>query len=137
MVQQEHTVVIRILEGSKLCRSQYLYFHKLIFSLCSRFHVSTLIPFNPRDPQQVERKRHLGNDVVVILFKEGNAPFNPSSITSHFNHVFIVVQVHSKDDYEIAMCTIRDVPPFGPPIPPKGVISVDEVREFVCVKGKP
>lgn len=45
------------------------------------FHVSTLLPFNPKDKQQVsfigssphssqlERKRHIGNDIVVILFQ--------------------------------------------------------------------
>ena len=33
------------------------------------FHVSTLLPFFPADPQQVERKRHIGNDLVVIIFQ--------------------------------------------------------------------
>jgi len=32
------------------------------------FHVSTLLPFTPNDEQQIERKRHLGNDVVMIVF---------------------------------------------------------------------
>ena len=49
------------------------------------FHVSTLIPYTPGDQQQVERKRHLGNDIVVILFKEGNTPFDPLVIRSQFN----------------------------------------------------
>ena len=35
------------------------------------FHVATYIPFTPEDRQQVERKRHLGNDIVVIVFKDG------------------------------------------------------------------
>ena len=56
------------------------------------FHVSTMIPANEDDEIQVERKRHLGNDVVVIIFKEGNQPFSPKIIRSHFNCVFIVVQ---------------------------------------------
>lgn len=49
------------------------------------FHVSTLIPFYPKDEQQVERKRHLGNDIVLIVFKEGETPFNPLCIHSQFN----------------------------------------------------
>jgi RAP1 GTPase activating protein 1 len=51
------------------------------------FHVSTMIPHTPNDTQQVERKRHIGNDIVVIIFKEGNTPFNPSLIRSHFNRM--------------------------------------------------
>jgi RAP1 GTPase activating protein 1 len=70
------------------------------------FHVSTFLPYNPRDAQQVcrslfvthkiyqrgfqiERKRHLGNDIVMILFQEGDLPFTPDAITSEFNRMFI------------------------------------------------
>lgn len=34
------------------------------------FHVATYIPFSPNDRQQVARKRHLGNDIAVVLFKD-------------------------------------------------------------------
>ena len=34
------------------------------------FHVSALLPFQELDLQRVERKRHLGNDVVLIIFHE-------------------------------------------------------------------
>ncbi|KAG7249974.1 hypothetical protein CRUP_009522, partial [Coryphaenoides rupestris] len=41
------------------------------------------------------RKRHIGNDIVTIVFQEpGAQPFTPRSIRSHFQHVFIIVQVH-------------------------------------------
>ena len=30
------------------------------------FHVSTLLPHSARDSQQIERKRHIGNDRVTI-----------------------------------------------------------------------
>lgn len=30
------------------------------------FHVSTLLPHSDRDSQQIERKRHIGNDRVTI-----------------------------------------------------------------------
>jgi Rap/ran-GAP len=36
------------------------------------FHVSTMLPYYPDDPQKLERKRHLGNDVVVIIFTESD-----------------------------------------------------------------
>ena len=49
---------------------------------------------------QLERKRHLGNDIVVIIFVDGESPesayescltFNPSCMRSHFNHIFALV----------------------------------------------
>lgn len=57
------------------------------------FHVSTLLPFTESDPQQLQRKRHIGNDIVAIVFQEENTPFSPDMIASHFLHAFIVVQV--------------------------------------------
>ena len=57
------------------------------------FHTSTLLPYDPENRQQLHRKRHVGNDVIVIIFQdEGSDPFTPSGFASHFNHVFVVVQ---------------------------------------------
>ena len=33
------------------------------------FHVSTLLPYTITDPQQLQRKRHIGNDIVTIVFQ--------------------------------------------------------------------
>lgn len=54
------------------------------------FHVSTLLKFTAGDEQQVERKRYLGNDVVVIIFRDGAegeeiCPIDPSAFHSQFN----------------------------------------------------
>ena len=49
------------------------------------FHVAPLLPYNPQDEQQVCKKRHIGNDVVIIVFKESSVPFDPQIIRSHFN----------------------------------------------------
>lgn len=44
---------------------------------------------------QLLRKRHIGNDIVTIVFQEpGSKPFCPSTIRSHFQHVFLVVRAH-------------------------------------------
>lgn len=59
------------------------------------YHVSTMLPYVATDEQKLERKRHLGNDVAMIVYKEGNQKFDPTCIHSMFNHIFIVVQ---KDD---------------------------------------
>ncbi|XP_068436315.1 signal-induced proliferation-associated 1-like protein 1 isoform X2 [Clinocottus analis] len=89
------------------------------------FHVSTLLPHTPNNKQQLLRKRHIGNDIVTIVFQEPGAhPFTPKTIRSHFQHVFIIVRVHDpcSDNtcYSVAVTRSQDVPSFGPPIP-KGV----------------
>ena len=62
------------------------------------FHVSTLLPFDKGNPQQLHRKRHIGNDVIVIIFQDRDCePFTPQFFTSHFNHVFCVVKVHHRE----------------------------------------
>lgn len=33
------------------------------------FHVSTLLPFTVGDTQQLQRKRHIGNDIVTVVFQ--------------------------------------------------------------------
>lgn len=45
---------------------------------------------------QLLRKRHIGNDIVTIVFQEpGALPFTPKNIRSHFQHVFVIVKVHN------------------------------------------
>ena len=63
------------------------------------FHVSTLLPFDPNNPQQLQRKCHIGNDVVVIIFQDPNTDkFSPDCFTSHFNHVFVVIQKCNQEE---------------------------------------
>jgi hypothetical protein len=42
----------------------------------------------------VERKRHLGNDVVIIVFRDSDVtePFDPSAIKSQFNRICLEPQ---------------------------------------------
>ena len=56
------------------------------------FHVSTLLPYTESEPQQLQRKRHIGNDIVAIVFQDPDTPFTPDMVTSNFLHAFIVVQ---------------------------------------------
>ncbi|CAB1347570.1 unnamed protein product [Coregonus sp. 'balchen'] len=104
------------------------------------FHVSTMLPYMPNNPQQLLRKRHIGNDIVTIIFQEpGALPFTPQNIRSHFQHVFVIVRVHNpcSDNtcYSVAVTRMKDVPPFGPPIP-SGVMFRDPeaFRNFLLAK---
>ncbi|XP_077438069.1 signal-induced proliferation-associated 1-like protein 2 isoform X4 [Vanacampus margaritifer] len=104
------------------------------------FHVSTMLPYTPNNRQQLLRKRHIGNDIVTIVFQEpGALPFTPKSIRSHFQHVFVIVKVHNPctDNvcYSVAVSRSKDVPPFGPPIPKSVTFPKSAVfRDFLLAK---
>lgn len=104
------------------------------------FHVSTMLPYTPNNRQQLLRKRHIGNDIVTIIFQEpGAKPFTPKNIRSHFQHVFIIIRVHDPCTenvrYSVAVTRSKDAPPFGPPIP-NGVTfhKSDVFRDFLLAK---
>jgi hypothetical protein len=45
------------------------------------FHVAREIPYTEGDEQQVERKRHIGNDIIVLVYREpGAPPFDPDVV---------------------------------------------------------
>ncbi|KTG43388.1 hypothetical protein cypCar_00005084 [Cyprinus carpio] len=105
------------------------------------FHVSTMLPYMPNNPQQLLRKRHIGNDIVTIIFQEpGAQPFTPQNIRSHFQHVFVIVRVHNpcSDNtcYSVAVTRMKDVPPFGPALPSNGLTFRDPAafRAFLLAK---
>ena len=98
------------------------------------FHVSTLLPYTNGDSQQLQRKRHIGNDIVAIVFQERNTPFSPDMIASHFLHAFIVIQPYSNKSYKISVAARDGVPFFGPPLPRNGIISKNNLKEFLLTK---
>lgn len=51
------------------------------------YHVSTMLPYSKDNPQQLERKRHIGNDIVNIIYTDDPSAvdtFNPNCIRSQF-----------------------------------------------------
>uniref|UniRef100_A0A8B9JFF3 GTPase-activating Rap/Ran-GAP domain-like protein 3 n=1 Tax=Astyanax mexicanus TaxID=7994 RepID=A0A8B9JFF3_ASTMX len=103
------------------------------------FHVSTMLPYSKENKQQVERKRHIGNDIVTIVFQEGDdasPSFKPSMIRSHFTHIFALVRYNSQNDsYRLKIFSEESVPLFGPPLPPPPVFTDhQEFRDFLLVK---
>ncbi|XP_049630087.1 GTPase-activating Rap/Ran-GAP domain-like protein 3 isoform X1 [Suncus etruscus] len=103
------------------------------------FHVSTMLPYSKENKQQVERKRHIGNDIVTIVFQEGEEPspaFKPSMIRSHFTHIFALVRYDQQNDnYRLKIFSEESVPLFGPPLPSPPVFTDhQEFRDFLLVK---
>uniref|UniRef100_A0A8C2Q407 RAP1 GTPase activating protein n=1 Tax=Cyprinus carpio TaxID=7962 RepID=A0A8C2Q407_CYPCA len=103
------------------------------------FHVSTKLPYTEGDTQQLQRKRHIGNDIVAIVFQEENTPFVPDMIASNFLHAYIVVQVENactdKVLYKVSVTARDDVPFFGPALPDPAVFKKSpEFHEFLLTK---
>ncbi|RLU20116.1 hypothetical protein DMN91_006722 [Ooceraea biroi] len=103
------------------------------------FHVASLLPYSPGDSQQLQRKRHIGNDIVAIIFQEEPTPFSPDMIASHFLHAFIVVQVIDpctpNTRYKVSVTARDDVPWFGPTLPTPAVfLRGVEFKEFLLTK---
>jgi hypothetical protein len=104
------------------------------------FHVSSLLPYSANDRQQLTRKRHIGNDLVTIVFQEpGSQPFSPKSVRSQYQHIFIIVRVINPNSYNpqysIAVSCSQDIPAFGPPLPKNPLfMKSKEFREFLLAK---
>ncbi|XP_057713991.1 rap1 GTPase-activating protein 1 isoform X8 [Corythoichthys intestinalis] len=103
------------------------------------FHVSTKLPYTEGDTQQLQRKRHIGNDIVAIVFQEENTPFVPDMIASNFLHAYIVVQVVNPCSenvlYKVSVTARDDVPFFGPALPNPAVFKKGlDFQEFLFTK---
>ncbi|XP_015181329.1 PREDICTED: GTPase-activating Rap/Ran-GAP domain-like protein 3 [Polistes dominula] len=103
------------------------------------YHVSTMLPYSKDNPQQLERKRHIGNDIVNIIYTDDPAAvdnFNPNCIRSQFTHVFAVVSALGVlKGWRIAIYCDETVPLFGPSLPCPPIFDDPyHLREFLLVK---
>lgn len=130
------------LDVSKDTTGEYSYYAR-VEGFEVMFHVASLLPFSASEIQQIERKRHIGNDIVVFVFIDDVAqPFNPSSLTSIFNHVYFVIRVIDKDPvtdlatkyhlsvFHKAGLEEPNVPLFSPPI----TNAESGLREYLITK---
>lgn len=111
------------------------------------FHVATMLPFEGGEDasQQIQRKRHLGNDIVLLIFQEDNCvKFNPADIKSFFNHLFFVVKKdhnetfnrNGKTTYKLSVAYKVGVQRgFLPALPEDGFVErTKEGRDFLLTK---
>ncbi|CAG8674096.1 15113_t:CDS:2, partial [Acaulospora colombiana] len=93
------------------------------------YHVSTMLPCG-KDKHQITRKKHIGNDIVCIVFQDAPEPFSPLSIRSQFLHVYLVVSpvktIDGSNAYSVDIVYKDGVPHFGP-IPPNPPIFYDTI----------
>eukprot|EP01128_Nolandella_sp_AFSM9_P007000 TRINITY_DN3725_c0_g1_i1.p1 TRINITY_DN3725_c0_g1~~TRINITY_DN3725_c0_g1_i1.p1 ORF type:complete len:700 (-),score=118.95 TRINITY_DN3725_c0_g1_i1:159-2222(-) len=108
------------------------------------FHVSTMIPTDAEDEQNLGKKRHLGNDIVVVVFLDGErkdiTPYSPNTVRTHFNHVLCVVAPDGKDaegewTYTVQFARKETVRGFQPPLPPvTHHVKAAHLRPFLLCK---
>ncbi|KAF7996771.1 hypothetical protein HCN44_002417 [Aphidius gifuensis] len=105
------------------------------------FHVSTLLPYEKHDPQKLQRKRHIGNDIVCVVFLEAdNTSFSPACIKSHFLHTFILVRVSPRikrkiTRYEVSVVTRDEVGAYKPYLWEQSVFEKGAMfREWMLTK---
>jgi len=87
------------------------------------FHVSPLIPLQSNDAQCVDRKRHIGNDVCVLIFKDVKDDSDNvaiDSFVSHFNTVFAIITPVTSEapvKYRVTFVYKKAMRPFPPYFP--------------------
>jgi hypothetical protein len=84
------------------------------------YHVSTMLPHGEAD-QNLAKKRHIGNDIVAIVFQEdGSKPFLATTIKSNYLQIIIAVRAINLGDrwaWRVTVSNTQDVPEYGPPLP--------------------
>ncbi|KAJ8119395.1 hypothetical protein ONZ43_g3646 [Nemania bipapillata] len=64
------------------------------------FHVTTQMPTNlENDPRCNQKKQHIGNDYVNIIFNDSGFPFKFDTFPSEFNYVYIVITPESRASF--------------------------------------
>jgi hypothetical protein len=108
------------------------------------WHVCTLLPFKESCEQRLDRNGHIGNDIVVVIFRDhGTKTKFVPHFASHFNHVFVVVQPADLNDHGVAtsymvqIAAKEGVIPFElfvPSNPFYRFIPREQLRSFLAFK---
>lgn len=80
------------------------------------FHDLTLMPTDTKDEQQIHKKRHVGNDVVNVVWSEHVRDYDPSTISTQFNCAHIICYPLANGLTRVQICRKEEqvYPLFGP-----------------------
>lgn len=59
------------------------------------YHTATMMPSKPDDEYCIDKKRHIGNDYVRIVWNDSGFPYRFDTLATQFQFVNIVVEPHS------------------------------------------
>jgi len=77
-------------------------------------HEVTRMPTVHKDPQQILKKRHVGNDIIHVIWSEHCRDYKPQTIVSQFNDAHVMIFPLSNGLFRIKVAQKREVAPFGP-----------------------
>lgn len=78
------------------------------------YHVGPLLKTDPKDEQQIYKKRHIGNDHIHIIWTEDDIDYDINTITSQFNCGHIVIYPLQTGLFRVDVFNKSDVEWFGP-----------------------
>lgn len=96
------------------------------------YHVAPLLTTNPRDEQQIYKKRHIGNDNVHVVWSENDFEYEASTITSQFNDAHVIIYPLRDTSEFFRVVTYKKSPEyhFGP-LWEELVLHVSAIPELV------
>ncbi|XP_075797727.1 tuberin isoform X6 [Microtus pennsylvanicus] len=68
------------------------------------FHIATLMPTKDVDKHRCDKKRHLGNDFVSIIYNDSGEDFKLGTIKGQFNFVHVII---TPLDYKCNLLTLQ------------------------------
>ncbi|XP_076207518.1 tuberin isoform X6 [Aptenodytes patagonicus] len=68
------------------------------------FHIATLMPTKDLDKNRCDKKRHLGNDFVSIVYNDSGEDFKLGTIKGQFNFVHVII---TPLDYDCNLVTLQ------------------------------
>ncbi|XP_072610138.1 tuberin isoform X9 [Vulpes vulpes] len=68
------------------------------------FHIATLMPTKDVDKHRCDKKRHLGNDFVSIVYNDSGEDFKLGTIRGQFNFVHVII---TPLDYECNLVSLQ------------------------------
>ncbi|XP_026278513.1 tuberin isoform X1 [Frankliniella occidentalis] len=72
------------------------------------FHVATLMPTRDSDPSCTDKKRHIGNNYVTIVFNESGEDFHIQTIKGQFSYACVEIQPLDHGSNQVTLRT-RDM----------------------------
>ncbi|KAJ7151704.1 hypothetical protein C8R46DRAFT_1166548 [Mycena filopes] len=91
------------------------------------YHTATMMPSNAHDPQFTNKKRHIGNDFVRIVWNDSGKPYRFDTLTTQFQFVNIVIEphslgaiaafsnnIHENEYFKLTVQRAPDMPDFAP-----------------------
>lgn len=82
------------------------------------FHVATLMPNHKHDPNCNEKKKHIGNDFVTIVYNESGEEYDLKTIKGQFNYACVVIEPMELESNRVF------------------VLAREEIAQHVCSKPK-